>query len=204
MVYPFYQYGAYKKYDPEQGDYYLPGSSVKGALQRRNSMENYLMADDVLVSNSDIVFRTLWKAQYLEMESKAVFEPFFDNVGIEMIKGGTVLYEEIYSQEKSEFLNVLESACQDTSDKINQTCGYIQMLFGQDYSTGFKKILERVEKNLYSFQLEGEGIVVDGYKGLLHSIMPGHDRNENHGGLFVDFDTMLPHGFVKLELVNIL
>lgn len=66
VVYPLYQYGEYKNYDPEHGNYYLPGSSVKGALQRRKSMRNHLMADDVLVSNSDVVLRTLWKAQYLE------------------------------------------------------------------------------------------------------------------------------------------
>ena len=32
VVYPFYQYGEYEKYDPEHANYYLPGSSVKGAL----------------------------------------------------------------------------------------------------------------------------------------------------------------------------
>lgn len=204
VVYPFYQYGEYKKYDPEHGNYYLPGSSVKGALQRRKSMGNHLMADDILVSNSDIVLRTLWKAQYLEMENKAVFEPFFENVGLEMIKGGTVLYGEMYSQEEAEFLNVLESAYQDTRDKINQMRGHIQILLEKDYSNDFKKVLEDVEENLYSFQLGGEGILVGGYKGLLHSIMLEPDRNENHGGLFIDFDTMLPHGLVKLELVSTL
>lgn len=167
-------------------------------------MGNHLMTDDVLVSNSDIVLRTLWKAQYLEMENKAVFEPFFDNVGIEMIKGGTVLYGEMYTQEGTTFFDVLESSYQDTRDKINQMCGHIQMLLEKDYSKDFKKVLEHVEENLYSFQLGGEGILVGGYKGLLHSIMLGPDRNEDHGGLFIDFDTMLPHGLVKLELVSTL
>ena len=32
VVYPFYQYGEYERYDPEHANYYLPGSSVKGAL----------------------------------------------------------------------------------------------------------------------------------------------------------------------------
>lgn len=204
VVYPFYQYGEYKKYDPEHGNYYLPGSSVKGALQRRKSMGNHLMADDILVSNSDVVLRTLWKAQYLEMENKAVFEPFFENVGLEMIKGGTVLYGEMYSQEEATFFDVLESAYQDTRDKINQMCGHIQMLLEKDYSKDFKKVLEHVEENLYSFQMGGKGILVGGYKGLLHSIMLEPDRNENHGGLFIDFDTMLPHGLAKLELVSTL
>lgn len=162
------------------------------------------MSDDVLVSNSDIDLRTLWKARYLEMESNAVFESFFDNVGIEMNKGGTVLYGEMYSQEEATFFDVLESAYQDTRDKINQMCGHIQMLLEKDYSKEFKKVLEHVEKNLYSFQMGGEGILVGSYKGLLHSIMLGSDRNENHGGLFIDFDTMLPHGLVKLELVSTL
>lgn len=29
VVYPFYQYGAYTRYDPEHAEYYLPGTLSK-------------------------------------------------------------------------------------------------------------------------------------------------------------------------------
>lgn len=73
------------------------------------------------------------------------------------------------------------------------------MLLIKDYNKDFKQILEVVEKNLYSFQKEGEGVLIGGYKGLLHSIILRGDRKEGNGGLFVDFETMLPHGLVKLK-----
>ena len=43
VIYPFYQYGIYTAYNPEGAAYYLPGSSVKGALCRGTSVEGGLM-----------------------------------------------------------------------------------------------------------------------------------------------------------------
>ena len=77
VVYPFYQYGEYERYDPEHANYYLPGSSVKGALLQHKRKGFKLMADDVPVPNLSIVLRSLWKAQYLDDVGKAGFALFF-------------------------------------------------------------------------------------------------------------------------------
>ena len=68
VVYPFYQYGEYKVYDPEHTEYYLPGSSVKGALLQKNGEriqreKVHMMADDILIDRKRIVLRNLEKAQ---------------------------------------------------------------------------------------------------------------------------------------------
>jgi CRISPR/Cas system CSM-associated protein Csm5 (group 7 of RAMP superfamily) len=33
IIYPFYQYGIHDRYDPQQAKYYIPGSSIKGAIR---------------------------------------------------------------------------------------------------------------------------------------------------------------------------
>lgn len=71
VIYPFYQYGEYEKYDPNHANYYIPGSSIKGALCLPENMRNQIMADDIIVPNDKIVLRNLWKAQYLENKEEA-------------------------------------------------------------------------------------------------------------------------------------
>lgn len=202
VVYPFYQYGNYEKYDPVHADYYLPGSSIKGALLYQRLPGNHLMADDVPVPNSRIVLRNLWKAQFLEEEDKAKFSPFFDNVGVEMIKDKTELKGDIYLENNIEFSNILELAAKDTKKKMNQMCRLIQTLLGRDYKNeDIKKNLHVIEQKLSSLLNEGDVILLGGYKGLLHSILLDckHNKSEQTGGLFIDPETLLPHGIVKVK-----
>ena len=46
VIYPFYQYGEYEKYDPEHAVYYIPGSSIKGALCSLKSSKRPMTVDD--------------------------------------------------------------------------------------------------------------------------------------------------------------
>lgn len=202
VVYPFYQYGNYEKYDPEHTDYYLPGSSVKGALLHQKMSGNHLMADDVPVPNSRVVLRNLWKAQFLEEENKAKFAPFFDNVGIEMIKDKTEMEGDIYLEKNIEFSDILEQAAKDTKDKINQMCAYLQMLLMRKYrNEDLKENLHMIEQKLSSLSNERGVLLLGGYKGLLHSILLDYNYNmtELTGGLFIDPETLLPHGVVKVR-----
>lgn len=200
VVYPFYQYGEYKKYDPEHAEYYLPGSSVKGAFQLQKSSIKHLMVDDVKVLNKDIVLRNLWKAQYLTEETEARFDTFFENVGYEMIREGTVLQGVLYLEDDTEFSNVLERANQDTKSKIKQMCTYIQTLLSSKYKTDLLKDLDEIETKLSCYLNDSDIILLGGYKGLLHSILLDNNNRNLTGGLFVDFKTMLPHGLVKIKV----
>ncbi len=202
VIYPFYQYGEYKKYDPEHVNYYLPGSSVKGALLHRKMSGTKLMADDVQVPSSAIVLQSLWKAQYLEEEKKAKFALFFENVGIEMMKHGAELEGDLYLEENMAFSHILELANNDAKDKISQMRTYLQMLLMRKYNNvDLKNNLHVIEKNLSTLQDEDNVIFVGGYKGLLHTILLGHNMNDLKGGLYVDPKTLLPHGLVKLQQV---
>lgn len=202
VVYPFYQYGEYKKYDPEHASYYIPGSSMKGALRQHKMDGIYLMVDDVTVPNSEVALRILWKAQYLEEEEKAKFAPFLDNVGIEMIKDGMKLEGELYLEESIEFSTILKLANKNTKDKINQMCEYLQLLLTRNYKDKeLKQNLCAIKENLSSLLNENNVILLGGYKGLLHSILleNNYNRSELNGGLFIDSKTLLPHGLVKIK-----
>jgi len=56
MIYPFYRYDEYVGYDPANTKYYIPGSSVKGALLAGNQKipGNALMVEDLDISYKDI------------------------------------------------------------------------------------------------------------------------------------------------------
>lgn len=200
VIYPFYQYGEYRKYDPKHAKYYLPGSSIKGALQPKKAALESFMVDDVMVPNPGVSLRNLYKAQYLEDENAAEFGAFFENVGVEMVRGETELQGELYLEESVTFSDVLESANKDTKEKMNQMIAYLQMLLPRNYKNeNLKRILDKAERGLGCYLNEDDIILVGGYKGLLHSILMDHHMKELTGGLFIDLKTMLPHGLVKIS-----
>lgn len=203
VIYPFYQYGEFKKYDPKHARYYLPGSSIKGALKSKKAAVGSFMVDDVMVPNTSVSLRNLYKAQYLEDEREAEFGAFFDNVGVEMVRGGTELQGELYLEKDVAFSDVLKSANEGTKEKMNQMMDYLQMLLGRAYeSENLKSILDQAERGLACCLNEDDIILVGGYKGLLHSILMDHHMKELAGGLFIDLKTMLPHGIVKINNVR--
>lgn len=200
IVYPFYQYGEYKTYDPENTEYYLPGSSIKGAFLREKKEKRQCMADDVVVPHTCIVLRNLWKAQFLENEDiiKAKFDFFFENVGIEMMKDGTKLCGELYLDETISVSEFLKIANDDTKLKMKQMCNYIQILLEKEYSDTLKNNLRTIKQNLSSLLTENNIILLGGYKGILHSMII-RNTLEMRGGLLIDKQTLLPHGLVKID-----
>ena len=119
VVYPFYQYGMYEKYDPDHAEYYLPGSSVKGALLQKNDKKIHIMADDIPVAREQIVLKNLEKAQYVSDYNEADFKLFFDNVGVEMLKAGSVLSGDLYLKDGTAFEEILEDANSAATAKIS-------------------------------------------------------------------------------------
>ena len=200
VVYPFYQYGAYTRYDPEHAEYYLPGSSIKGVLMAAQEKEYDLIADDITVPNSKIVLRNLWKAQYLQDPQKAAFAIFFNNVGVEMVKAHTKLHGDLYVETVSGFLDVIAQASKNAIKKMDQMHKYLQELLGKGYQNQeLLESFERIYANLDLLLNEKNILILGGYKGLLHSILLDQNAKEFSGGVFIDFETFLPHGIVKIE-----
>lgn len=208
VVYPFYQYGMYEEYDPDHAQYYLPGSSVKGALLQKNEKKIHIMADDIPVDREQIVLKNLMKAQYVDQYNEACFKPFFDNVGVEMLKAGSRLSGDLYLEDNTVFEEILEGTNSATAEKICQMCGYLEKLTKNEYKdTTFKEKLKKLLETLYPLGKRKDIILVGGYKGLLHSILLKTDRmdkmrreNRERGcGIFLDCEENLPHGLVSMQ-----
>lgn len=207
-VYPFYQYGTYEKYDPDHAAYYLPGSSVKGALLQNGEKKIRIMVDDIPVERSSIVLRNLVKAQYVNQDENAAFVPFFDNIGVEMVKAGTELQGELYLEDNVEFQEILKSANKATRDKMGQMLEYMNELMQRQYKKEkFNRELSGMMEALAEKEEKKDVILVGGYKGLLHSILRKkknskreYNRNNKDLGssLFLDCATKLPHGLVEI------
>lgn len=205
VVYPFYQYGEYTKYDPEHAEYYIPGSSVKGALLQKdmkhiNSHKVALMADDIPVDKKSIVLRNLMKVQYAEQKDKAEFKPFFENVGIEMMRAGTKLCGELYLDDEQEFVELIKIANKKSRIKMGKMCEYLQGFLNSKNSE-FTKLINNMEQELFSLSKEKDVILIGGYKGLLHSIIlpAGQKSDEVKSGLYIDPEKNLPHGLVRIR-----
>ncbi|MEA4845904.1 MAG: hypothetical protein VB106_01595 [Clostridiaceae bacterium] len=201
VIYPFYQYGEYDAYAPETAEYYLPGASIKGALSQGSAVLDGFMVDDVSIHNDSIVLRNLYKAQYLEDEQKACFNIFFENVGVEMIKAAVKLTGEFYinGREKAEAL--LKEASISTKVKINQMLGYLRELEKREYSEELLCELHKADDNLSSLLDANDIFLFGGYKGLLHSMKFEGSPQEIASAVFLDLQTMLPHGLVKIGLI---
>lgn len=211
VVYPFYQYGEYGAYDPEHAEYYLPGSSVKGALLQKNEKKLQIKVDDVPIGRDKIVLRNLVKAQYVDQDKEAVFAPFFNNVGVEMVKAETVLKGELYLEDDEDFKAILKSANKATKKKVKQMLGYLEQLTKIQYKNkDFSKELSGMMEALTRMEERKDIILVGGYKGLLHSILlrakkKGQEQDHNQydedrgSGIFLDRETKLPHGFVSIQ-----
>lgn len=200
VVYPFYRYGEYAEYNPAQASYYLPGSSIKGALQWSRQRPTRLMADDVPIPNERIVLRNLWKAQYVQESSEAKFDVFFENVGVEMLRADTKLEGELYLEDSTDFLWVLEQANRELTAKMRQMQEYLRKLQKGEYKKEeFAKTLAEIEESLCQLMKEKNILIIGGYKGLLHSILLKEYTEKPGSGLYIDRETLLPHGLVEIS-----
>ncbi|HWQ78728.1 MAG TPA: hypothetical protein VN381_07915 [Anaerovoracaceae bacterium] len=205
VIYPFYQYGEYTKYAPKSAVYYLPGSSIKGALLQGESAPGGFMADDIPVPNDGIVLRNIHKAQYLnEQGNGACFGPFFENVGVEMIKDEVELTGEFYIKDRGSAEALIQMANESTKVKLNQMLTYLRELRTRNYvaddlNTGLDKAGHRLSDLLNDKNI----LLLGGYKGLLHSMQIKDPQQELAGAVFLDPKTTLPHGLAKIEVLSV-
>jgi len=204
VIYPFYQYGEYGKYEeyvPGSGAYYLPGSSIKGALCQKDQDANQFMVDDVAVPAEAIVLRNLQKVQYLKEEKKACQEPFFDHVGVEMVKKGVVLNGECYKDQLEIFKELIYKANRTAKKRIGSMRERLLRLEQKAYSDKLCGVFHEVAEKLECVAENDNVFLLGGYKGLFHSMEVKADLPETEGAVFLDLEAMLTHGLVKIEIV---
>lgn len=208
IIYPFYRYGIYDSYSPEKAEYYIPGTSVKGALTnpvgKRTNKDIKLMIDDIKINNDMIVLRNLNKIQYInDPGKKTVLKSFFDNVGVEMVKGSQdngTLTGKLYTDSIKTVKGLLENANSVTKEKMEKMIDYLNKIINN------KKVkidrvndIKKVKDNL-SILIKKENLLfLGGYKGLINSICLNENKKIN-SAVFIDCATMLPHGLVSINL----
>lgn len=212
IIYPFYQYGVYDQYSPEEAKYYLPGSSIKGALKSPSYADRICMVDDIPLSKDDITLRILHKAQYLHPQKntsedkEAKFGPFFESVGVEMIKANRIFTGTFFVDD--DIINkILDEANEETRNKIEEMIAYMTHFSEiSDLSeiTSFKNRLPVLKKYVQKLQKiinhkEQKIILLGGYKGLLLSINKSIS-DVDKGAIYLDPQTLLPHGIVRITL----
>lgn len=213
IIYPFYQYGCYEKYDPEHTQYYIPGSSVKGAV---GSSE--LGIDDMIVDPKDIELKKLYKLQHClpvgkekEDNKKVKLDDFFPQLAVEMMRAGVKASGDVFC--KGDLESILSKTRLNTEQKLLQlhrTLGEIIEKSVIDTEgegdTKTKEILYKVWKNIKDkgyeskyFEKNTAFIFLGGFKGLLLSKIYVETDTLN-GGIYIDRENELPHGLVKITL----
>jgi hypothetical protein len=209
VIYPFYQRGEYTRYQKEN-QYYIPGSSIKGALLAPQTSHPKLFVDDLPLETENIVLSQLHKLQNTgENERQLKLNIFFPNVGIEMCEAGIeltnkgVLFSkkspESYFEKESDrtkkmikkWLQSLGELCdlneveENTKDELNQTIYNLNLIQNQQKPN---------EKTYLMF--------LGGYKGLLLSKVYQYNEETPQNGFFIDKDTYLPYGLVEISKVG--
>lgn len=204
VIYPFYQYGLYESYSPDTAEYYLPGSSIKGALCQGTANPGKLMVDDVPIprkyGRSHIVLRNIQKAQYLEEPQKAFFDVFFDHVAVEMVKADSTLEGSFNYDNIGAARELLKSANNAAKAKIGQMREYLSCLIKKEYPAQLKERLTKAADKLAKQLDDDQVLLLGGYKGLLHSMELKESPGEMAGAVYLDKETNLPHGLIKIQL----
>lgn len=204
FIYPFYQYGMYEEYDPSNALYYIPGSSIKGAVG-----SSLISFDDIRVDGQSIFLRNLYKLQNIRTEvteEKPKLGIFFPKVAVEALDSDTKLEGELFTGENPE--TVLQDAQQRNAEKLKQLLkqinGVLLKYEGESREIKEKDILCMMKSNLETLLREISStdqrryfIILGGYKGLnLSGVFP----HEAAGAIYIDTENKLPHGLAWIRL----
>lgn len=204
FIYPFYQYGMYEEYDPSNAQYYIPGSSIKGAVG-----SSLISFDDIRLDRQSIFLRNLYKFQNIQTEvteEKPKLGIFFPKVAVEALDSGTELKGELFTGENP--VTVLQDVQQRNAEKIKQLLkqidGVLLKYKGESQEIKEKDILCMMKSNLeillHGITLAEQKrylIIFGGYKGLNLSGIFSH---EAAGAIYIDTENKLPHGLAWIRL----
>lgn len=211
IIYPFYQYGTYEEYAPDKAQYYIPGSSIKGAVNQAK-----IMVDDVLVKRSQISLNNLYKVQDIPQPGEKsdscktlTADIFFQNVKIEMLKAMECLQGELYYDDKPN--DILAESHKATIQKIQQWSNrfkqYINDVAGNEnveessQKICLDQVWQKVNEIVYKadkFDRNSFLLLLGGYKGNALSYI--FQEESLKSAVYVDEMTKLPHGLVKIRL----
>lgn len=209
IIYPFYQYGTYDGYHPEQTHYYIPGSSIKGAMLSylNKQYSNKLLVDDVLVDYSHLGLHQLQKLQHASEETNkhATIKKFFPNIAVEMIQADVEFLGQLYAEtDPSHFLNEAQMASLEKLKQLHK--GIVQVCSGDtDMNDDTRTKLEETVSHLETWiHTSGDKdsrtylLLLGGYKGLILSGI--FDKDAANSAVYLDTDKLLPHGLVQVRL----
>jgi len=222
ILYTFYQYGEYEEFNPYNADYYVPGSSIKGALRTPRATKcalgcDEIYIDDAKVCQSDLGLRVINKLQFAkndETSDKIIrFKPFFENVGVEMLNAGVTVDVTIYAVNKKIIEKIIHIKEKQTKEQLAKADEIVKELITKaeqkkeeavdtkDWEVAIDQ-LSSFQKKLAQF--EGEGVFfLGGYKGELfsHKEVKSIAPNEYQGTFYQDAEGN-PFGLVKLSFKN--
>lgn len=210
IIYPFYRYGTYSHYAPTEAQYYIPGSSIKGALSRNFSETEKLrlMVDDIRLNREDIQLYHLMKVQ--RDNDKFVINEFFPNVAVEMLCAGKQYTGELFCEEPERYFR---QAHQDTINKLQQLVKIINSMLKQAKGETNRNHLQELKNNVEYVLKNEKGsddrylLLLGGYKGLSLSVISNKfdevDQDGTKSAIYFDEESMLPHGLVEITLEQI-
>ena len=225
IIYPFYSYDDRDLLSESNfsysNEYYIPASSLKGALlgskkdEEENSFRSKLLFHDVKIR--DIKLKNLYKFQYLyekkynnEKNKIPKYTVFFPGVAIEMLESkkefeseilmkSSEITEEIFMKKLNEIFastkKKLDNYLKETKERIEYTQACV------------KEKLKEVENNIKQLDSNKNMIFLGGYKGILGSLSQSDLSQQNKepritNGFYIDEETLLPYGLVEVCQTN--
>ncbi len=209
IIYPFYQYGTYPQYKPDETQYYIPGSSIKGAICSGTK----IMMDDITVESCMLQLRHLHKIQNIPREGeKSVgsqqieFDQFFPSVAVEMLYCKEGLSGVLYCEENPcHFFALAQKNTMDKLEQFKYQIGKVLESHAGNMKDDCKKVLIQLKKNIQDLTCqanelnEGTYIInLGGYKGLALSGI--FKEKDYQSAIYIDKKSNFPHGLVKINL----
>lgn len=211
QIYPFYSYSN-RNMEETAVEYYIPGSSLKGALELNDCMRREMLFQDRKLENVKMEVSPVSKFQYVnpdlvsgkkenEEMKKPCYEAFFPNIGIEFLPCSTKFTMEVFIKKNSNDEDSLQEVLQKTHlNSINKLRNYsckvksILEAFhfqGLDENQTGLNMLWYAEKSLRGVLQEFEKsndylIFLGGFKGLLGANGKIKDPESVESGLYFD------------------
>lgn len=227
IIYPFYSYNERKiNMSSKSINYYLPGSSIKGALF---SKEKNIMCDDIRLKSEHITLDWIYKVvdynKTLE-QSTPKYDKFFENTGIEMLKPEVnfeaivrvcnneenIVFGKMIEINKktmkkfdtfiTEIKKVLENIKDNKKKKTTNPTKDLEENSKLNTIESLEEILNKIENTKKEYEKkEAKKIIafLGGFKGKAGTISDIKEDIET--GLYFDNETKLPYGLVEVEIL---
>jgi hypothetical protein len=215
IIYPFYQYGSYEKYNPHNAQYYIPGSSMKGAMQAGNVSK--FLVDDIKVLNQDIYLKKLYKVQQISPKDTVdtsrkgmEIEAFFPKIKVEVLGANKEYSGEFWLPQNFGLEALLREIKISTERKMQRGIEIIESILSEKElpkELKCRELLEKMRNELGSLcQSSKESdrneafLLLGGYKGLALAHSAEIDMNKiSEFSIYIDQEKKLPNGLVKLS-----